>query len=342
MVVVALMAICTGCGGSDAGRSYVIKGSVEGLMGRVELITLNSSEVLVSADVENGEFSLELKSDHPKISALVINGVPVRPVFIDATSLEISGRVGGVKVLGSPSNEAYDAMSEELIILNHRSRQEGADRVTLKAEEQATMQRYYEDNHANLLAVYMLMGGVPYNSGLVPPKMITTLDALPNQLKGVEEVQMMRRNAEAQIRTAVGKEFVNVTLADINGVGVELASVVAANRVVLIEFWASGSVACQMNVPYLQRAYGDFHEHGFEIYGVCLDEDRDVCISSIAGSGMMWLNLCDLKGWNTQAVRDYGVDKVPTNVLIDSRSGRIVARNMHGEELWRTISNYFN
>ena len=343
MVAVALVAFCTGCRESDAGRSYVIEGSVEGLTGRVELVPLNSAVAFASAEVEDGgEIRLELKSTQPRIAALVVNGVPVRPVFIDEVHLEIAGRVGGIEVLGSPSNEGYGAMSKELTILNHRLRQGVADRDALKAEQQATMRRYYDKNRSNLLGVYMLMGGVPYDSGLEPPQMVRTLDALPNELKGVEEVQVMRRNAEAQMLTAVGKEFMNVALPDSEGKSVELASVVAENRLVLVEFWTSGSVACQMEVPYLQRAYGDFHEQGFEIYGVSLDMDKDMWLSAIEGSGLMWPNLCDQKGWNGEAVRVYGVDRVPTNLLIDSRSGRIVARNLHGEELWKAVNKYFN
>lgn len=336
------MAVCTGCGESDAGRSYVIEGYVDELSGRVELMTLNNGTVLAATEVEDGEFRLELKSHQPKISALVINGVPSRPLFVDAPTIEIKGQKGKLEVFGSPSNEAYNGLQKELTIISHRLRQPGVDRESLRAEEKATMRRYYNENRDNLLAVYMLMGGLSYDSGLKPPQMIRTLDSLPEELKGVEEVQVLRRNAEAQILTAVGNEMVDVVLPDREGRSVGLKSVVADNRLVLIEFWTSSSVACQMEVPYLQRAYGDFHEQGFEIYGVSLDSEKEAWIGAIEGSGMMWLNFCDQKGWNTRAVKDYGVDRLPNNVLIDALSGRIVARNLHGEDLWKSVAKYFN
>ena len=43
-----------------------------------------------------------------------------------------------------------------------------------------------------------------------------------------------------------------------------------------------------------------------------------------------------LGGFDNQAAKDYAVQAIPTNLLID-REGRIVAKNLRGEALYEKI-----
>ena len=68
------------------------------------------------------------------------------------------------------------------------------------------------------------------------------------------------------------------------------------------------------------------------IVGVSLDQDDKAWTDAVNKLGMKWIQVSDLKGWQSEAAQAYSVDAIPACVLIDSE-GVIVARNLRGDEL---------
>ncbi len=104
----------------------------------------------------------------------------------------------------------------------------------------------------------------------------------------------------------------------------------------LLDFWASWCRPCLLQIPDLKQAYDQFHEQGFEIVGVSVDDRGEDWKKAIASYEMNWIHLSDLKGWASQAAADYNVTFVPFNVLIDSE-GTIIAKNLHSKSLNRKL-----
>jgi len=46
----------------------------------------------------------------------------------------------------------------------------------------------------------------------------------------------------------------------------------------------------------------------------------------------VWTNVSDLRGWNSVAAQMYGIQSIPSNILIDP-TGKIIARNLRGNQL---------
>ena len=89
-------------------------------------------------------------------------------------------------------------------------------------------------------------------------------------------------------------------------------------------------------VPHLKQAYDKFHGQGLEIYGVSLDNDNDKWLGAIREHGMGWVQVSDLNGFDNLAAKDYAVQSIPSNFLIDAQ-GRIVAKNLRGEDLYKKV-----
>ena len=104
----------------------------------------------------------------------------------------------------------------------------------------------------------------------------------------------------------------------------------------LIDFYASWCGPCMEEVPHLKQAYDKFHGQGFEIYGVSLDNDNDKWLCAIREHGMGWVQVSDLNGFDNLAAKDYAVQSIPSNFLIDAQ-GKIVARNLRGEDLYKKV-----
>ena len=72
-------------------------------------------------------------------------------------------------------------------------------------------------------------------------------------------------------------------------------------------------------VPVLKKTYDAFHAKGFEIYGVSFDTERGQWLEAIGTNGMNWIHVSDLGAFDNQAAKDYAVQGIPTNFLIDAQ-----------------------
>jgi peroxiredoxin len=123
----------------------------------------------------------------------------------------------------------------------------------------------------------------------------------------------------------------------LDGTKVSLADL--AGRVVLIDFWATWCEPYTQELHHLVDAYERFHERGFEVIGVCLDRDidRDRLGRFTANRGMAWPQLFDGQAWDGELARAFGVDALPSSVLVDAQ-GRIHRIDLRGRELHRALA----
>ena len=130
----------------------------------------------------------------------------------------------------------------------------------------------------------------------------------------------------------MGQKYIDLALPDAEGNIVRLSDVLAENKYILLDFWASWCGPCMREVPFLVEDYAKYHKDGFEIYGVSLDKAREPWLKAIESKGLVWVNVSELKMWQDPSAKEYAVRSIPSNFLIAS-DGTIVARNLRGEEL---------
>jgi peroxiredoxin len=141
-------------------------------------------------------------------------------------------------------------------------------------------------------------------------------------------------NLFSQMRT--GQNAADLTLPDLNGKTVSLSEF--KGKVVLLDFWASWCGPCRHNNPRLVKLYHKYHDKGFEIYGVSLDEDTKSWKKAIRNDNLSWTQVIDDKGWNATSIATYGIDFIPSSFLID-RDGVIRTINAEGSELESSVKD---
>lgn len=151
------------------------------------------------------------------------------------------------------------------------------------------------------------------------------------------------KNLKAQLpkgASTMGEEVPELSLADASGKIITLSSL--RGKVVLIDFWASWCGPCRGENPNVVAAYNQFKDKGFTVYSVSLDNNKDQWIAAIAKDGLAWPNhVSDLKGWQSDAAKLYGVKGIPATFLID-KEGKLIATNLRGEELKAKLAELLN
>ena len=127
-------------------------------------------------------------------------------------------------------------------------------------------------------------------------------------------------------RVDIGQTFVDFTQETPEGDLMSISELVGKSKLLLIDFWASWCGPCRAENPNVVEVYNEYHEKGFDIIGVSLDMEKDKWIEAIEKDRLIWHNISDLKYWNNEGAKLYGVSSIPSNVLID-KNGIIIAKN---------------
>lgn len=133
-----------------------------------------------------------------------------------------------------------------------------------------------------------------------------------------------------------GQNAADLSLPDLNGKTVSLSEF--KGKVVLLDFWASWCGPCRHNNPRLVKLYNKFHDKGFEIYGVSLDEDTKSWKKAVRNDKLSWTQVIDDKGWDATSIVTYGINFIPSSFLID-RDGVIRTINAEGPELESSVKD---
>ncbi|NQW47631.1 MAG: TlpA family protein disulfide reductase [Planctomycetes bacterium] len=116
-----------------------------------------------------------------------------------------------------------------------------------------------------------------------------------------------------------------------------------AGKVVLVDFWATWCGPCVAEIPNVLEQYQKYHDKGFEVVGISLDQDRDALEKFVTEQKLPWPILFEQSegdGWAHPLATFYGISGIPTVILI-GRDGNVITLNARGEKLGEQLDSIF-
>jgi len=131
----------------------------------------------------------------------------------------------------------------------------------------------------------------------------------------------------------------------IKGTGLQNESIDSSNHLgkpVLIFFWASWASPVKAELPELTKVYNKYHDRGFEIVGIDLDNERGEVDAFLKQNPLAWPQIFEAGGMESRLAIDYGIISLPTMFLVDA-DGKVVNRNLRSAtELERQVEKLLN
>jgi len=337
----------------------------------------NSQRFTDSALVSNGKVAeFEMKLDEPVLSQLrvvyakssdtakvqMINYArDIFSVYLEEGKISViaNDSIGNSTVTGSGTHldyidlrkkvAAYDpafkALNEAYMVARKAKDTPAMDKLELSMDSldnivKENIYRPYLTSPVNktAVAIYALNQYAGY--AIEASKTEPLYNQLPENIRNLPSAKMMKDRIDKAKKTDIGQYAIPFSQKDTAGIEVSLSSF--KGKYVLIDFWASWCGPCRQENPNVVNAFQKYKENDFTVLGISLDQPnaKDKWLKAIYDDQLTWTHLSDLKFWNNEVAKAYGIQAIPQNYLLD-KEGKIIGKNLRGEALQTTLKDLF-
>ncbi|HUX84762.1 MAG TPA: TlpA disulfide reductase family protein [Chitinophagaceae bacterium] len=338
-------------------NGYSITGNLTGFRGKLLVLAYQKPDGFPSLDtfpVNNGHFTLSDTVGSPIFAQIATLDKSVGlPLFLERGDIRITGNLDSLDAIatGTPNNDALQELltQEKPVMMQMKAFQSVYSEAQAQNDtvKEADLQLQYEglsnqldtlmttfiSTHPKVILSAMLLKDMA--SSIDPEVLAQDYAALDSGVKQSDEGKSLGAEVAVLNKVTTGEVAPDFTQSDVHGNPVNLSQF--RGKYVLLDFWASWCGPCRKENPNVVKAFQAYKNKNFTIVGVSLDEDRNAWIKAIQEDHLDWNQVSDLKYWDNAAAKLYGVQAIPANFLLDT-SGRIIARNLRGDDLDKKLA----
>lgn len=340
-------------------EGFVIKGQIKGKeSGDIKLMKYADGKWITedSAKIEKGRFELKGKTELPELRLISMGPQAiVAQFFAENGSITVNAYADSLnktEVKGSKSNDEFSILTKELMNISKETQglqqkyseamqsgnEEGMKKAQIDYEAMMGNQKVYAKNFIRehpKSSVSPLVALMQFAQQMTAHDIDTLVAFLDPSVRASVYVVELKKIAEKMRITDVGTLAPDFTLNTPEGTPFTLSSL--RGKIVMIDFWASWCKPCRQENPNVVALYNKYKDKGFDILGVSLDREKESWLKAIADDQLTWHHVSDLKFWQNEAAVQYGIQSIPCTLLLD-KEGKIIAKNLRGEELVKKLS----
>jgi len=287
------------------------------------------------------------------------NKKDIATIFLEKGKINVSSRdtFSNIKVIGSKAHTEYIKLNSSLKSFNDKTEalyvkyneyRKNKDSLNIKKiedeidlvtkERNETIYAEYVREHPNSpIALYAVRQYAGWD--IDPDKAGPLFNRLPLATQKWPSAIELKELIEIAKITGIGRIAMDFTQNDTLGKPITLSSF--RGKYLLIDFWASWCGPCRTENPNVVKAFHKFKDKGFHILGVSLDRpgQKEKWIKAINDDQLAWTQVSDLKFWENEVAKQFGIRAIPQNLLLDPE-GKIIAKNLRGEELDKKLEEF--
>ena len=307
----------------------------------------NKPVAIDSAVIANETAVLTAPVDNPQILYMLkVKGKRgSMPFFADNKDVTIVGDINNpqdVEIMASETQAELDAYNDQLDQFNTQIRElyammseafsdndsikmDSLNKVgTALMEQQDSYRDDYIKAHPESFVTHYILDGVKQDYPIGQLKeMVGTFTT-----ESIYKADLNDYIAK-QERLEVGQPFIDFTLQAKDGESITLSEAIAQNKLTLVDFWASWCGPCRHENPVVKAAYEQYHELGFDVVGVSVDQDEAKWLEAVEEDQLPWTQVRDSENKASEA---YMIYYIPSNFLFD-QNGTMVAKGLRGDDL---------
>jgi peroxiredoxin len=161
---------------------------------------------------------------------------------------------------------------------------------------------------------------------------VVALEGVDPKMKQSSEDMIARLSTMQKLK--IGAEIIDFSVTDMKGKKISPSDY--RGKVFLLDFWATWCAPCRAEMPNVKEVYNKYHDKGFDILGVSMDNSRQALDSYLKEQDMKWRQIYDGKGWKTEMGQLFAVSSIPATFLVD-RQGKIRHKNLRGKDLREAV-----
>ena len=342
------------CSTGAFAQKATIKGNIQGLKESSVVFSymVNDASKMDTVTVQKGKFSWKTSFAEPT-KVYMFFPTYVASFFAENGTIKISGKADSLqalKITGSKTQDEADAFDRTLTDLEDREmplyqkwgKGTKEEQVALEAEvdkirkERRERQNRYITAHpasffsANLVMERAVMGDYD--------EVKSVYDLLDPAVLQTGAGQSIAKRLSIIERSKIGAPVLDFSQNNTDGQPVHITDF--KGKYVFVDFWASWCGPCRGENPNVLQAYNKYKDKNFTVIGVSLDDNGDKWKKAIKEDNMPWPQVSDLKGWKNEVSTYYGIQGIPSSLLIDPQ-GKIIAKNLRGEALNSKLAELF-
>jgi peroxiredoxin len=309
------------------------------------LINLDSSDMVDSVIVENGQFNIKLPLSYP--SKFVLHNKRDQHAFrdrkyiwLEPNKISINGNFDFLKNLqvnGSVSNMEFEKyqqlvddgerkiskLNDYFLFRTGSEKATGQIRIdSLKEELSDEIVRFMIEHNNSYMALSELHDECYLASRHLTKQQIKNVyNSLSNTLKEMPQANEIKKYMELPEPPKLGDQAPEIIQFTPAGDTIRLSDF--KGKYVLLDFWSSSCGPCRGEFKWLRKLYAKYEKKGLIILGISGDNKKQEWVNAIKNDSISWINISDLHGWKNEAFLLYDIKGIPSKLLIDP-DGRIV------------------